>query len=142
MKTVDRLERAAVNVSDELLNSGRQVWLAGLGAAGMAGNMVQAVFGMLVDEGLRLQKILVDEGLKLQKIEVKRLDKLVDTTSDRWLELTKMVEVNVQSATKAALGRLGLPSRKDVSDLMMRVEQLTKKVEALKASKRRMAYAR
>jgi outer membrane murein-binding lipoprotein Lpp len=40
------------------------------------------------------------------------------------------------------LSRLGLPSRKDVSELMARVEQLTAKVEALKASKRRMAYAR
>jgi len=131
MKIVDRLERVAVDVSDELLHTGRQVWLAGLGAVGMAGNVTQAVAGMLVDE-----------GLKLQKIEVKRLDKLVDTVSDRWLALTKLVEDNVQSTTKTALSRLGLPSRKDVSELMVRVEQLTAKVETLKASKRRMAYAR
>jgi poly(hydroxyalkanoate) granule-associated protein len=131
MKIVDRLERVAVDVSDELLHTGRQVWLAGLGAVGMAGNVTQAVVGMLVDE-----------GLKLQKVEVKRLDKLVDTVSDRWLALTKLVEDNVQSTTKTALSRLGLPSRKDVSELMVRVEQLTAKVETLKASKRRMAYAR
>jgi poly(hydroxyalkanoate) granule-associated protein len=131
MRTVDRLERAAVEVSDELLHTGRQAWLAGLGAVGMAGNVAQAVAGMLVDE-----------GLKLQKLEVKRLDKLVDTVSDRWLSITKVVEDNVQSTTKATLSRLGLPSRKDVSELMVRVEQLTTKVEALKASKRRMAYAR
>jgi poly(hydroxyalkanoate) granule-associated protein len=131
MRTVDRLERAAVGVSDELLHTGRQAWLAGLGAVGMAGNVAQAVAGMLVDE-----------GLKLQKLEVKRLDKLVDTVSDRWLSITKVVEDNVQSTTKATLSRLGLPSRKDVSELMVRVEQLTTKVEALKASKRRMAYAR
>jgi poly(hydroxyalkanoate) granule-associated protein len=131
MKIVDRLERVAVDVSDELLHTGRQVWLAGLGAVGMAGNVTQAVVGMLVDE-----------GLKLQKVEVKRLDKLVDTVSDRWLALTKLVEDNVQSTTKTALSRVGLPSRKDVSELMVRVEQLTAKVETLKASKRRMAYAR
>ena len=131
MRTVDRLERAAVGVSDELLHTGRQAWLAGLGAVGMAGNVAQAVAGMLVDE-----------GLKLQKLEVKRLDKLVDTVSDRWLSITKVVEDNVQSTTKATLSRLGVPSRKDVSELMVRVEQLTAKVETLKASKRRMAYAR
>jgi len=131
MKTVDRLERVAVDVSDELLHAGRQVWLAGLGAVGMAGNVTQAVVGMMMDE-----------GVKLQKMEVKRVDKLVDTASDRWLALTKLVEDNVQSTTRATLSRLGLPSRKDVSDLMARVEQLTEKVEALKASKRRMAYAR
>jgi len=142
MKTVDRLEQVAMDVSDEMLKTGRQVWLAGLGAVGMAGNVAEAALGMLVDEGLKLQKTLVDEGLKLHKIEVKRLDKLVDTAGDRWLGLAKMVEDNVQSTTKAALSRLGLPSRKDVSDLMVRVEQLTEKVEALKASKRRMAYAR
>lgn len=131
MRTVNRLERAAVQVSDELLHAGRQAWLAGLGAVGMAGNVTQAVVDMLVDE-----------GLKLQKLEVKRLDKLVDTVSDRWLSITKMVEDNVQSTTKATLSRLGVPSRKDVSELLVRVEQLTAKVEALKASKRRMAYAR
>jgi poly(hydroxyalkanoate) granule-associated protein len=131
MRTVDRLEQVAVDVSDELLHTGRQMWLVGLGAVGMAGNVAQAVVEMLLDE-----------GVKLQKIEVKRLDKLVDTASDRWLALTKLVEDNVQSTTKATLSRLGLPSRKDVSDLMARVEQLTEKVEALKASKRRMAYAR
>jgi poly(hydroxyalkanoate) granule-associated protein len=131
LKTVDRLEQVAVDVSDELLHTGRQVWLAGLGAVGMAGNVTQAVVGMLLDE-----------GVKLQKVEVKRLDKLADTVSDRWLALAKLVEDNVQSTTKAALSRLGLPSRKDVSELMVRVEQLTAKVEALKASRRRMAYAR
>jgi poly(hydroxyalkanoate) granule-associated protein len=131
MMTVDRLEEVAIDVSDELLHTGRQAWLVGLGAVGMAGNVAQAVVGMLVDE-----------GLKLQKVEVKRLDKLVDTASDRVLALARLVEDNVQSTTKATLSRLGLPSRKDVSDLMMRVEQLTTKVEALKASKRRMAYAR
>jgi poly(hydroxyalkanoate) granule-associated protein len=131
MRTVDRLEQVAVDVSDELLHTGRQMWLVGLGAVGMAGNVAQAVVEMLLDE-----------GVKLQKIEVKRLDKLVDTASDRWLALAKLVEDNVQSTTKATLSRLGLPSRKDVSDLMVRVEQLTAKVENLKASKRRMAYAR
>lgn len=131
MRTVERLERAAVEVSDELLHTGRQVWLAGLGAVGMAGNVAQAVAGMLVDE-----------GTKLQKLEARRLDKLVDAASDRWLSIARLVEDNVHATTKATLSRLGLPSRKDVSELMVRVEQLTAKVEALKASKRRMAYAR
>ena len=131
MRTVDRLEQVAVDLSDGLLHTGRQMWLVGLGAVGMAGNVTQAVVDMLLEE-----------GVKLQKIEVKRLDKLVGTASDRWLALTKLVEDNVQSTTKATLSRLGLPSRKDVSELMVRVEQLTSKVEALKASKRRMAYAR
>jgi poly(hydroxyalkanoate) granule-associated protein len=128
--TVRQWQEYARDLSDDMQQAGRQVWLAGLGAVGMAGNTSQAVFGMLVEE-----------GQKIQKQEMKRFDRFVDQATDRMHEISKLVEGRVQATTKVALGRLGLPSRKDVSDLMARVDQLTLKVEGLK-TRRRVAHAR
>jgi poly(hydroxyalkanoate) granule-associated protein len=122
---VKQFEQFAVDLSGDVRHAGRQVWLAGLGVVGMAGNTSQAMFDMLVDE-----------GQKIQKHELKRLDKLVSQATDQFNAFGKRVEDRVQATTKATLGRLGLPSRKDVSELMNRVEQLTAKVEALKARRR------
>lgn len=131
MTNVQKVEKFAKVMSDELMDTGRQVWLAGLGAVGMAGNTAQAVLDMVVEEGMRLQKM-----------ERKRLDVMVDEVGERVAVVTKMVDDTVQATTRAALSRLGLPTRKDVTDLMVRVDQLTAKVENLKASKRKVAYAR
>jgi poly(hydroxyalkanoate) granule-associated protein len=131
MTNVEKVEKFAKVMSDELMDTGRQVWLAGLGAVGMAGNTAQAVLDMVVEEGMRLHKM-----------ERKRLDVMVDEVGDRVAVVTKMVDDTVQATTRAALSRLGLPTRKDVTDLMVRVDQLTAKVENLKTSKRKVAYAR
>lgn len=127
---VRQWQEYARDFSGDVQQAGRHVWLAGIGAVGMAGNTTQAVFDMLVEE-----------GQKIQKQEMKRFDRFMDQATDQVHEIGKMVEGRVQATTKAALGRLGLPSRKDVSDLMARVDQLTVKVEALK-TRRRMAHAR
>jgi poly(hydroxyalkanoate) granule-associated protein len=131
MTNVERVEKLAKEITDEIAVTGRQVWLAGLGAVGMAGNTAQAVFDLMVEE-----------GLKLHKVERRRLNLMVDEVGDRVRHVTKVVDDTVQATTKVALSRLGLPSRKDVNDLMVRVDQLASKVEALKASKRRMVHAR
>jgi poly(hydroxyalkanoate) granule-associated protein len=123
------VEEFARDLPGEVAEAGRQVWLAGLGVVGMAGNTTQAVFGMLVDE-----------GQKVQKAELKRMDRLVTKTSeeitDQLHTLGRFVEDGVQKTTKTVLSRLGLPSRKDVSDLTVRVDQLAAKVDTLKAKRR------
>jgi poly(hydroxyalkanoate) granule-associated protein len=142
MTNVEKMEKLAKDMSDELMDTGRQVWLAGLGAFGMAGNTAQAVFEMVVEEGLKLQKI---ERKRIDSVVddvTDRVDRIVGEFGDRFAEVNKLVDKTVEATTRAALTRLGLPTRKDVTDLMVRVDQLTAKVENLKASKRRMAYAR
>jgi poly(hydroxyalkanoate) granule-associated protein len=120
MMTVKHVQDLAMGLPDDLMHAGRQVWLAGLGAAGMARNTGETVVGMLVDE-----------GKKLHKMEVKTLDKMMDNAADTVKTMTKYVEDAVEDTAKLALNRLGMPSRKDVSALTRRVDQLATKVETM-----------
>jgi poly(hydroxyalkanoate) granule-associated protein len=130
MLNVAKVEHMVRELPGEVVNTGRQVWLATLGTAGVVGNTVQSLF-----------EALVEEGAKVQKTERKRIVNLVDDATERVKWVGHVVEDNVQATTKLALGRLGLPSRKDVSDLMARVDLLAAKVETLKA-RRGAGYAR
>jgi poly(hydroxyalkanoate) granule-associated protein len=130
MLNVAKMEHMVRELPSDVVNTGRQVWLATLGTAGVVGNTVQSLFDALVEE-----------GAKVQKTERKRINHLVDTATDRVKWVGHVVEDNVQATTKLALGRLGLPSRKDVSDLMARVDVLAAKVETLKA-RRGAGYGR
>ena len=128
MMVVQRFEDFATRVSADTRVAGRRVWLAGLGAAAVLGDTSQALLGMLVEE-----------GKKYQKHELKLVDDLLQKTTDRVRVTGETVENKVQATTKAALNRLGMPSRKDVADLTKRLEQLTVKVETI--SKKELAHA-
>jgi len=131
MMNVKQVQHLAMGVPDDLMQAGRQVWLAGLGAAGMARNTGEAVVGMLVDE-----------GRKLYKTEVKVLDKVMDNAADTVKAATKYVEESVEHTAKMALNRLGMPSRKDVAALTRRVDQLALKVEAIGKARKGAARGR
>lgn len=131
MTTVKQVQHLAMGFPDDLMYAGRQVWLAGLGAAGMARNTGEAVVGMLVDE-----------GRKFYKMEKKVLDKAMDNATDTVRAATKFVEHNVEQTAKLALNRLGMPSRKDVAALARRVDQLAAKVETMGRSRKGAARGR
>jgi len=103
-----------------VLEAGRQVYLAGLGAVGMAGTTSEAVFGMLVEEGRHFQAR-----------QSKKVNKVVSQAVEAVEQAVHVVDDTVQKTSKAAISRLGMPSRKDIADLTHRVELLTAKVESL-----------
>lgn len=120
MKYVDRIDEAARRLRTEAQRAGRAVWLAGLGAAGVMANTGRTLFDTLVDEGRRFQ----DRELGLMRETANRATSAVGSGARR-------VEEAVQQASKAALTRIGMPSRGDIAALTARVEQLTAKVETL-----------
>ena len=124
MSFTREIEQFAAQVPQELQRTARQAWLAGLGAVGLAGNGAGSVFGMLVDEGRQVQK---SSAAKVGAL----VDTVVTETGDAFTNSAKQIEQTIQRGTKQALNRLGVPSRGDVVDLIARVEQLTKKVDAL-----------
>jgi poly(hydroxyalkanoate) granule-associated protein len=124
MKYLTEMEETARQLPHDVVEAGHKVWLAGIGAVGMIGNTTATLFGTLVDEGKRFQKV---EREALDKIVTKATGTVTDTVTDAFT----FVQDNVQTATKAALNRLGMPSRRDVADLTTRVEVLTAKVELL-----------
>lgn len=124
MNYLTQMEQTARQLPVDVLEAGRKVWLAGMGAVGMIGNTSSTLFDTLVEEGKRFQKA-----------ELAVVDKVVTTTTKTVntavSEATTYVQDNVQQVTKKALNGLGMPSRRDVSELTHRVELLTAKVEAL-----------
>ena len=99
-----------------------QVWLAGLGALAMAEN-----------EGSKLFKTLVKKGEALDKQGRARLQKAVDRTmarvSDARTATVGRIEGTFDDGVSAVLGRLGVPTRRDIAALTRRVETLTHAVE-------------
>jgi poly(hydroxyalkanoate) granule-associated protein len=128
MKYVDRIEEAARRLRDETQKAGRVIWLAGLGAAGVMENTGRTLF-----------ETLVDEGRRFQDRELGRVRETANRATSAVGDAARRVEEAVQQASKAALARIGMPSRSDIAALTARVEQLTARVETL--SRKEAAHA-
>ena len=92
----------------ELRASAEKVWLAGLGALATAEEEGGKAFKSLVRKGERYQKSI--------KKPVGDAKKKVGDAFDHQVTMT--------------LHRLGVPTRKEIADLTLRVEQLTRRFEA------------
>jgi poly(hydroxyalkanoate) granule-associated protein len=112
-------------------DSAHQIWLAGLGAFAKTQEEGQKVFEALVKEGSTIQKRtmkMTEERLgtiggRLTKA-AGRFQKQANGTFDR-------LESVFEERVDRALGRLGVPSRKDITALSKRVEELTAEVGRL-----------
>lgn len=111
--------------------SAQQIWLAGLGAFAKTQEEGQKVFEALVKEGSVIQKRTVrmteeklgDIGGRLTKVA----GEFQKQANGTWDKLETVFEERVDRA----LGRLGVPSRKDITSLSRRVEELTAEVARL-----------
>jgi len=101
---------------DEFYRTGRNVYLAGIGAVATAGEEARTVFDRFVSKG--------------EEVEKKELE-LVDKAKG----LGRKVESRVQETIGATLNRAGVPSQKEIQMLVARVEELTAKVDQLTATK-------
>jgi len=138
-----------------VVDSAREIWLAGLGAYSVA----QAESGKLIEQGNKLFEKLVSEGSKLEKktrnlaetavgdikgdVESK-VDSVRKQATDNWDKLENIFESRVAKV----LSRLGVPTAEEVNTLSERVQKLSRQVTALaktstaKAAKPRKAAAR
>lgn len=130
MNVWQQVEDMAKALPSGAAQMGRQVYLAGLGAVGMATNAGGTLTGMLVEEGRRAYDR-----------ERKRVDAIVKSAATEVEHATQTIETGINRTSRVALGRLGMPTRRDVADLTARVEQLTAKVDTL-AHKRRARVTR
>lgn len=137
-KVVKKKAQAKPAVTDyaaPVVESAREIWLAGLGAFSVA----QAEGGKMVEQGNKLFKDLVAEGTKLEsktrkvaetavddiKGEVEtRVDAVRQQAVDNWDKLENIFEERVAKV----LGQLGVPTATDVNELSERVAKLSKQV--------------
>jgi poly(hydroxyalkanoate) granule-associated protein len=118
-----------------VMESAREIWLAGLGAFAVA----QEERGKIIEQGSRMFDRLVTEGAKLEKKTRQTAENAVDELRgevdsalgsvrqqavDNWDKLEKVFEERVARA----LGRLGVPTADEVRELSVRVQELTAKV--------------
>mgnify|MGYP001219770757 CR=1 FL=1 len=106
-------------------DSAHQVWLAGLGA-----------YAMAQDEGGRMFEALVKEGEVLETRTIKFTDAKIAFLTEKAAGSWDRIEREFESRVSRALGRLGVPNKKDVATLTRRVTELTEAVESLSERQR------
>ena len=138
MKKKVQAKPASSSVAAPVVDSAREIWLAGLGAFSFA----QSESGKIIEQGNKLFDKLVSEGMKLEKktrnvaesavsdvvgeVESK-VDAVRKQAVDNWDKLENIFEDRVARV----LGQLGVPTADDVNKLSARVQTLSTKVTAL-----------
>jgi poly(hydroxyalkanoate) granule-associated protein len=118
-------------LASSVKESAQQIWLAGMGAFSKAQEEGTKVFEALVKEGLHLQK--KTQGLAEDKLgEVTgRMSAMADTVTAKAGQNWDKLEAIFEARTAKALGKLGVPTAKDVDALVKRVDALATAVGKL-----------
>ncbi len=119
-------KKTAPHLSGAVKESAQQIWLAGLGAFSKAQEEGGKVFETLVKEGLSIQRKTQSAAEeKLSEATSKMASMATDIQSragQRWDKLENIFEDRVAKA----LGKLGVPSAKDIDALNARIDALSK----------------
>ena len=118
-------------LSGAIKESAQQIWLAGLGAFSKAQAEGGKAFETLVKEGLSIQR-------KTQSVAEERINEATSRMSNmaneigskaagQWDKLENIFEDRVAKA----LGKLGVPSARDIEALLERIDTLTQQVHGL-----------
>lgn len=119
-------KKSDAQLSSTVKDSAQQIWLAGLGAFSKAQEEGGKVFEALVKEGLTIQR--KTQSVAEEKI-AEATSRMTTMASDigskaqgQWDKLENIFEERVAKA----LGKLGVPSARDIEALNARIEALTK----------------
>lgn len=136
---VKKLKTLAKDEDQQLANavrtSAHQIWQAGLGAFAKAQQEGSRVFSKLVQEGNDLQKrsrsMAEDKVAEVTDTVTKVADGVSKQASGSWDKLEQVFEDRVARA----LSTIGVPTQKDIQTLSARVEELSKLLVKLSATK-------
>jgi poly(hydroxyalkanoate) granule-associated protein len=112
-------------------DSAQQIWLAGMGAFSKAQEEGSKVFETLVKEGLNLQK--KTQGMAEDKISevTGKMSAMADNVTAKAGQNWDKLEAIFEARTAKAMGKLGVPTAKDVDALVKRVDALAAAVARL-----------
>jgi polyhydroxyalkanoate synthesis regulator phasin len=108
----------------ELLNAGRTLWLASLGAIIEADNASQK----LVDR-------LVERGRPLDERQRKTVEAFTDRANGAMREAGKLVQDTIEYEGKQVLRKIGVLTRDDLRTLGARLDILSKQIDEYAAAK-------
>lgn len=127
-KTTAKVEKSKESLGKSIMESAQQIWLAGLGAFSKAQEEGNKLFENLVKEGTALEQ--KTRHFTSGKVEEMRgvvetgVSQVKERTQETWDKLEKVFEDRVSRS----LGSLGVPSRKELQDLISRVDALSKQI--------------
>ena len=116
---------SAKKFGDEIFGAGRKLYLFGIGTVAAAGDEASKLFGRMVSRGEDAEKAVQEDD-----------NSIVNKATGSAKDLGRYVEEKVQGTVSGTLARAGVPSRSEIHDLIARVEELTRKVEALSDEKK------
>jgi poly(hydroxyalkanoate) granule-associated protein len=118
-------------LASSVKESAQQIWLAGMGAFAKAQEEGGKVFEALVKEGMSLQK--KTQSVAEEKISevTGKMSAMADTVSAKAGQNWDKLEAIFEQRTAKALGKLGVPTAKDVDALVKRVDELAAAVAKL-----------
>lgn len=130
---VDISKLNPAQMSESVRDSAQQIWQAGLGAFTRAQAEGSKAFESLVKEGVSIQrKTQAAAEEKISEATHKMSHMATDISSKasgQWDRLENIFEERVAKA----LNKLGVPSAKDISALIARIDELNKAVQKLSA---------
>ena len=117
--------------SKSIMESAQQIWLAGLGAFAKAQGQGSQLFETLLKEGSSLEQ-------KTRKLATGKVDDVRDAVEsgvtqvrERTQETWDRLEQVFENRVSRALAKLGVPGRKDLDELLKRVDELNREVRRL-----------
>jgi poly(hydroxyalkanoate) granule-associated protein len=119
-------KKSKADIQNEVVESAQKIWLAGIGALATAEEEGSKLFNSLVKKGETY------EARSKQRVdEVKaRVEEVVGKAEGSIEKLGDVLDEKVADAIQ----RLGVPSRNEIAKLTKSVEELTVKVDQLKAT--------
>ena len=118
-------------LAGQVKDSAQQIWLAGMGAFSRAQAEGTKVFEALVKEGTSLQKKTQSAAEdKITEVTSKMSNMAGDVQSKAGQHWDKLEGI-FEERTAKALGKLGVPSAKDVEALTARIDALSAQVAKL-----------
>ena len=127
-RTKSGRSRAGDNVSQGVRDSAQKIWLAGLGAYERAKSEGPRMFDTLVEQG----KDLRSRASEAADQALKAVREQAGEAQGRWDKLEQVFEDRVSRS----LQRLGVLTSREVTELQRQVDELTRKVSAMKGSAR------
>jgi len=119
---------AKASSGKSIMESAQQIWLAGMGAFSKAQGEGGRVFDGLIKEGLNLEaktrKLATGKVDEVRGAVESGVSQVRERTQETWDRLEQVFEQRVSRA----LGRLGVPARKDIDELLKRVDELQREV--------------
>ena len=124
---------AASTPANAVKDSAQQIWQAGLGAFHRAQAEGSKAFEALVKEGVTLQRKTQSAAEEKIAEAASKMSSIATDVSSKATGQWDKLETIFEDRVAKALGKLGVPSAKDINALMARVDELNKSVQQLSA---------